>query len=378
MIPADDNAARYEAAGATSDAFLNSWASGYFPDPAVGPPWEFDGPGLPADPGPKPLSLSAANGKAAPFSAAAVTNAIYSLSSSADIIVFDVRGHARLGDPGDLQDYVLGSGSFCTSGVGGSEVAVRVDRRSGGPGGRTAQGLEREGRGRATGGGDRGEAVGEVAGVGDVSASSRHENGVLVQSARAPVVLEAWYTDNDVDSTSSGVQSVGRPVHRLMHQPPQEYGRCAICLGGGVPSKVAGGTAERRVRNQRAVPTDRREVLEATRSWRTRSSRLSRLSHGVVIASPSRPQTPCPAPIFLRRTATGLRVRVSLCTGSARAQAAGGCASHTLRSTISTRPCPMSAHPLTGAGDTRWASTPAASQLATRRSSPRLRRRGSS
>ena len=114
MILAGDNAARYEAAGATSDAFLDSWASGYFRDPAIGPPWEFDGPGLPALPGPKPLSLSVANGKAASFSAAAVTNAIYNLSSSADIIVFEVSGHARLGDTVDLQDYVLGSRSFCT------------------------------------------------------------------------------------------------------------------------------------------------------------------------------------------------------------------------------------------------------------------------
>jgi hypothetical protein len=111
---ADDNPARYEASGATSDQFLDTWASGFFREPSVGAAWEFDGPGLPATRGPARPVLSASNGKATPFSAPAYANAVFDLSSSADILSFTVTGHARLADPGDRQDYVLAGGSFCT------------------------------------------------------------------------------------------------------------------------------------------------------------------------------------------------------------------------------------------------------------------------
>jgi hypothetical protein len=114
----DDNVARYEASGATSQQFLDTWASGYFREPAVGPAWEFEGPGLPAEPAPIRLVLTVANGTTKPFSALAYANSIFSLSSSADIVTFDVEGHARLGDPGFRQEYVLTGGSYCTKAGG--------------------------------------------------------------------------------------------------------------------------------------------------------------------------------------------------------------------------------------------------------------------
>ena len=59
-----------------------------------------------------------ANGKATAFSAPAYANSVFSLSSSADILVFTVEGHARLGDPGNNQEYILVGGSFCTKAGG--------------------------------------------------------------------------------------------------------------------------------------------------------------------------------------------------------------------------------------------------------------------
>jgi hypothetical protein len=119
MLQADDtNVARFEASRATSDQFLDTWASGYFREPTVGPAWEFAGPGLPGGLAPVRSVLTIANGKMEPFNAPAYTNSIFSLSSSADILVFTLEGHARLGDPGLKQDYVLAEGSFCTKAGG--------------------------------------------------------------------------------------------------------------------------------------------------------------------------------------------------------------------------------------------------------------------
>lgn len=115
MLQADDNdVARFEASGATSDGFLDTWASSFFRQPAVGPAWELEGPGLPSRAGPGRLVLAAANGETTPFSAPAYTNSIFSLSSNADIVSFAIHGHVRLGDPGHGQEYVLAGTSFCT------------------------------------------------------------------------------------------------------------------------------------------------------------------------------------------------------------------------------------------------------------------------
>jgi hypothetical protein len=119
MVQADDdNASRYKASGATSDQFLDTWASGYFREVAIGPAWEFEGPGLPDSGEAVPLLLSVANGTAPLFASPSYANAIYVLVSSADIVEFSVDGHARLGDPGTGQEYVLQGSAFCTK-VGG-------------------------------------------------------------------------------------------------------------------------------------------------------------------------------------------------------------------------------------------------------------------
>ncbi len=115
MLKAKDNAARFTDAGATSDVFLDTWASTYFRESAYGPAWVMNGPGLPATRGPVRKVLTAANGKSSQFKAPQYANAVFSLSSKADVLTFAVQGHARLGDAGKGKDYVINAGgSFCT------------------------------------------------------------------------------------------------------------------------------------------------------------------------------------------------------------------------------------------------------------------------
>lgn len=115
MLAARSNEARYDAAGATSDVFLDTWASTFFRESSYGGAWEMNGPGLPTTrPSVRPV-LSVANGGGKSFNAPAYANAVYALSSNADVLTFTVNGHARLADPAKHADYVLGSGeSFCT------------------------------------------------------------------------------------------------------------------------------------------------------------------------------------------------------------------------------------------------------------------------
>ena len=110
----DTNVARFEAARASSDQFLDTWASGYFRDTTLGPAWEFEGPGLPVGQAPVHLVLTIANGQAEPFSVPAYANSIFDVTSTADILVFVAEGHARLGDARNRQDYVLTEHAFCT------------------------------------------------------------------------------------------------------------------------------------------------------------------------------------------------------------------------------------------------------------------------
>ncbi len=110
----DSNPARFEVAGANADQFLDTLASTYFRQAALGPAWELAGPGLLDAPTPIRKVLTASNGNTTPFSAPAYTNRLFSLSSSADVLRFAVAGHVRLGDPGNNQDYIPSSGLFCT------------------------------------------------------------------------------------------------------------------------------------------------------------------------------------------------------------------------------------------------------------------------
>jgi hypothetical protein len=115
-----DNAAAFEAAGASSEKFLDTWASGWFRQPSYGTAWDMTGPGLaPGQPADVPLMLDVGDGDVVKFDAQQYATSISVLSSAADVLVFAVDGHVRVGDPGTKQEYVLhGASTFCTKSGG--------------------------------------------------------------------------------------------------------------------------------------------------------------------------------------------------------------------------------------------------------------------
>jgi hypothetical protein len=114
-----DNATAFAESGATSDEFLDTWASGFFRQPNYGKAWDMKGPGLPPETAETPLMLAVDNGNEAKFDAPQYANSIAALSSTADVLVFSVDGHVRLADPGTKQEYVVrGTSTFCTKSGG--------------------------------------------------------------------------------------------------------------------------------------------------------------------------------------------------------------------------------------------------------------------
>jgi len=114
-----DNVAAFNAAGAASDAFLDSWASGYFREPLYGKAWDMTGPGLPAETVPVRPVLTVVDGKVSNYSAPAFANSVFALSSTADVLVFAATGHVRLADTANKQEYVIsGASMFCTKSGG--------------------------------------------------------------------------------------------------------------------------------------------------------------------------------------------------------------------------------------------------------------------
>jgi hypothetical protein len=113
------NAAAFEAAGANSADFLDSWASGFLRQPSYGPAWDMTGPGLPDELVAIPLALAVGNSQTVKFDAAPFANSLSYLSSTADVLEFAVTGHVRLADPPTNQEYILGATSmFCTKSDG--------------------------------------------------------------------------------------------------------------------------------------------------------------------------------------------------------------------------------------------------------------------
>jgi hypothetical protein len=116
VLEKSDNVERFETSGATSDEFLDTWASGFFREPTYGTAWQMTGPGLTdAFSGAVRLVLTVDNGEQLPFAAAPYADAIFGLSSKADVVSFAVTGHARLADPMSRLDFVVNAGgTFCT------------------------------------------------------------------------------------------------------------------------------------------------------------------------------------------------------------------------------------------------------------------------
>ena len=118
VLQAGDNVAAFEASGATGDAFLNIWASGYFRDPSRGTPWDIDTPGITAN-RPEPAELTAPTERSAEASAQPYTVAVYQVNPvGADLERFVFTGHARVSDAGG-HDYTINKdATMCTNPAG--------------------------------------------------------------------------------------------------------------------------------------------------------------------------------------------------------------------------------------------------------------------
>jgi hypothetical protein len=98
--------------GGEDDTFLNSWASGWFRDPARGADWEMTGPGIPT--GHNVIeSVEVANGTTGAVQADPYTNAQYNAHSAADVLVMTGTGHIRINDRTLDETQPLGQ-HFCT------------------------------------------------------------------------------------------------------------------------------------------------------------------------------------------------------------------------------------------------------------------------
>jgi hypothetical protein len=107
-----DNEPAWVATGGEADRFLDSWASGWFRDPARGADWEMTGPGIP--PGRNVLeSVSVSNGASATVQADPYTNAEYNANSAADVFVITGTGHIRISDRNIDEPQPMGQ-HFCT------------------------------------------------------------------------------------------------------------------------------------------------------------------------------------------------------------------------------------------------------------------------
>jgi hypothetical protein len=112
-----DDPERFALTGATSNAFLDTWASGLAHSNWDGA-WTFDGPGIPDGSVQAPkTSMGVANGSNEAVSQDAYTNELYFVDSDADIVQIDMNGRGRVGD-GAVDMVVAGTAMFCTTDKG--------------------------------------------------------------------------------------------------------------------------------------------------------------------------------------------------------------------------------------------------------------------
>lgn len=102
-----------------ANAFLDSWASGFFRDGSRGRAWDTTGPGVPSGRMRQPDTLSVPKGGVSEKSARPYTQGVYALSARDDVIDVVPTGHVRISD--QSHDLVLTSpGQFCIK-AGGCE-----------------------------------------------------------------------------------------------------------------------------------------------------------------------------------------------------------------------------------------------------------------
>ena len=125
MLTAASNDAAFQGTGADADKYLDSWSSGLFRDQTLGQDWYATGfsdaliaqaqalwppKNPPKDP---KQELDVANGDTKQVSASKVTNQLFDLVPSADLVIVQITGHARL-RTGALDDVGLQDRVYCT------------------------------------------------------------------------------------------------------------------------------------------------------------------------------------------------------------------------------------------------------------------------
>ena len=113
ILEAKSNGEAFKAAGATADAFLDTWASSLLRDGRGPAAWQMTGPALPDEARAKPVEIHLSNGGSVGESAAAYANEIAVFRETPDVLLTTFAGRARLSDNAG-HDYVAGdSGTYC-------------------------------------------------------------------------------------------------------------------------------------------------------------------------------------------------------------------------------------------------------------------------
>ena len=111
MWAAAGDAAAFAVSGATSDAFMTTWASGLARMPERGSAWDTVGPYMPGDSAPISV-IAVANGGSADLTAAPYSNALAQLDVTADIVSLTGTGYVRLSD-GTLDVARVTQSTYC-------------------------------------------------------------------------------------------------------------------------------------------------------------------------------------------------------------------------------------------------------------------------
>ncbi len=140
------NTAAFKAAGAQSDPFLDTWASGLFKNSTLGPEWSATGPwAVPNAKAPQEYTLTQLDVKA--FQADVVLNQYWTITSAADVVELRSTGHVRLHTSPSARETDTSERWLCTK-SGGCDCPSGAGAHGPGAGGR-GQRLRARPHGRA-------------------------------------------------------------------------------------------------------------------------------------------------------------------------------------------------------------------------------------
>jgi hypothetical protein len=95
MLATGGNDDAYKAAGAASDTFLDTWASGFYRDSNLGAPWYADGPWT-LSAHAQPHEKTIGTGDSADLAASVVTDQDWTITSATDVLEVRMTGHVRM------------------------------------------------------------------------------------------------------------------------------------------------------------------------------------------------------------------------------------------------------------------------------------------